>query len=358
MACAMAQTESEEGEPIAPSNDDPVSYETTVANDAIAPSDENVDTPSEEPNKVVESSQETTASEVESENVPVPEAAPESPTESNAEPEPSNIENQENPSSGDDTDAQNNSSEASEVATTASTVDDGDSNEANSNSETDSNLPDDSNDNSAATTSPDISSTDGLPASSSENPTTDTPASPTPAPEFTCQSVGRFPHPDSCEKYYYCWDTVHSYAEFSCHRAFDPVNKLCVNNYAACPLAPTCEADKQVFPFPDDKSAFFECKLEKDDEAVSPVYEIRKEECARGREFNAELGYCTTPPSETGSTERFECTGVGIFIDYSSEIHYIECVIKSISKGTLKAIRRKCPKYTVFSAVDKQCVPL
>lgn len=184
----------------------------------------------------------------------------------------------------------------------------------------------------------------------------------TPSPEFTCKSVGRFPVPDSCEKYYYCWDAVHSYAIFSCSKVFDPVSKRCVDNYALCPFAPTCEADKQVLPNPDDKSSFFECKLEK--HSIPATYEIRKEDCDHGREFDEKLGFCKLispnewTSSETSNSEEFECSEVGIFINPKSDTQYYECIIKSVSKGILKAVRRKCPKPLIFSGADKECIPL
>ncbi|XP_031617353.1 uncharacterized protein LOC116337144 [Contarinia nasturtii] len=183
----------------------------------------------------------------------------------------------------------------------------------------------------------------------------------TPVPEFSCTSVGRFAVPGSCEKYYYCWDAVHAYAIFSCSKVFDPVTKRCVENYGVCPTAPKCEADKQVLPNPDDKSSFFECRLEKN--SIPSAYEIRREDCEHGREFDEELGFCKLiSPNEWTSSEvttsEHECTRVGIFIDEKSDTHYYECIVKSVSKGILKSIRRKCPKYWIFSGADKKCVPL
>lgn len=333
MACAIAQDDT------VTTADEDVSNAVTVATDTSSPSDVSDGT--------VDSN---------------PVATTEDQTETSSETGSSDNDNQENASPSDNIDT-NNGDNVSEVTTNTLPVDDGDS--SNSNGETDnSNSSTEHNGDSASTIPSDETPDQPSP------PATAAPTSPTsestlaPAPEFTCQSVGRFPHPESCEKYYFCWDTVHSYATFSCPKVFDPVSKRCVDNYAVCPLAPTCETDKQVLPFPDDKTVYFECKLEKDKNAVTPVYEIRKEECEKGREFDAESGYCRLitstewTSSESGSSERFECNGTGIYIDYSSEKHYIECVVKSVCKGILKAVRRKCPKYTVFSAVDKQCIPL
>lgn len=228
--------------------------------------------------------------------------------------------------------------------------------------------------NSSKTTPADVDTTEptttSSPTTMTPDPTTTTiaPTTPTPIPEFNCTTVGRFPYPDSCEKYYYCWDTVHNYAIFSCHGVFDPVAKRCVSNYAVCASAPSCEADEQVLPYPDDKHSFFICKLKK--HSVPAEYELRKEGCARGREFVEGLGYCKliipsdqpsyddSSSSSESSSGRFECTHVGIFIDFSSETHYIECIVKSVSKGVLKTIRRKCPKNTAFSAIDKKCVAI
>lgn len=335
MACALAQDSTD---PVSTESED-VSNAVTIATDTSSPSDDSDGT--------VESN---------------PVATSEDQTEISTETGSSDNDNQENASPSDSS-VTNNGDEVSEVTTSASTVEDGESNNSNDSNNGNSNSSPENNEDSATTPtdetpeqpSPSVTAAPILPTS---EPT------PAPTPEFTCQSVGRFPHPESCEKYYFCWDTVHSYAIFSCPKVFDPVSKRCVDNYAVCPLAPTCDADKQILPFPDDKTAYFECKLEKDKNAVTPVYEIRKEECEKGREFDAELGYCRLitstewTSSESGSSERFECNGIGTYIDYSSETHYIECVVKSVCKGILKAVRRKCPKYTVFSAVDKQCIPL
>lgn len=346
MACALSQDVNTDPVPEDVSAEgENVSNAVTVATDTSGPSDDNPDAENEEIG--------------ESDLNPI--ATSENQTEKSTKTGSSETDNEENASPSDNS-STNNGDEVSKVTTSASPVEGGDS--SNSIGETDESNndnfnPSTENNEDSATTTP----SDETPEQPS-SPVTAAPTTSAPTPEFTCQSVGRFPHPDSCEKYYFCWDTIHSYAVFSCPKVFDPVSKRCVDNYAVCPLAPTCETDKQVLPFPDDKTAYFECKLEKDKNAVTPVYEIRKEECEKGREFDSELGYCRLitstewTSSESGSSERFECNGIGTYIDYSSETHYIECVIKSVCKGILKAVRRKCPKYTVFSAVDKQCIPL
>lgn len=151
---------------------------------------------------------------------------------------------------------------------------------------------------------------------------------------------------------------------FACTGAFDPVSQYCGNNYAACALAPKCEVDRQVFPYPDNKFTFFRCKLQKDEEqAVIPVYELHKGDCKKGLKFDAELGYYTLPltewvSGESGSAERFECSRVGKFIDFSSGFHYIACVVESVPKSKLKPIQRKCPMHTVFSGEKMECIRL
>lgn len=191
----------------------------------------------------------------------------------------------------------------------------------------------------------------------------------TAAPEFKCDSVGRFECPHSCEKYYFCWDTTGDHAVFSCphHKAFDPVTQLCVHNYAVCAAAPKCEVDRQIVSDPNDKASFFECRLNEsddDDDESTETFEVRKQECAEGREFDADLGYCALIPQEDdGSTdestaEKQDCTQVGISIDFANESRYFECIVKNVAKGKLKLIHHKCPKYHVFSMEDKKCIPL
>lgn len=190
----------------------------------------------------------------------------------------------------------------------------------------------------------------------------------TEAPEFKCDSVGRFACSHSCEKYYFCWDTTGDHAVFECphHRAFDPITQLCVHNFAVCAAAPKCEVDRQIAANPDDKTTFFECRSEEkddDDEDSTETFEVRKQDCADGREYDANLGYCTITPVEDGSTddssaEKPDCTETGISIDFSNESRYYECIVKSVAKGKLKLIHHKCPKYHVFSMEDKKCIPL
>lgn len=190
------------------------------------------------------------------------------------------------------------------------------------------------------------------------------PTEPTEASEFSCQSVGRFEVPNDCEKYFFCWDTDHGYAIFSCShgRAFDPKSKLCVDNFAVCSSAPKCEKDKQIFTDPERNTSYFECKLHGD--GLLSYFELRKEDCAKGREFNAASGFCKKIlddediSSESDSSEKFECRESGIFIDFEDETKFYECIVKNVAKGQLKTVHRKCPKYHVFSWADKACILL
>ncbi|XP_031619123.1 uncharacterized protein LOC116338165 [Contarinia nasturtii] len=187
--------------------------------------------------------------------------------------------------------------------------------------------------------------------------TTSTSAS---VPKFSCTSVGRFPYPDSCAKYYYCWDTLNNHAIFSCPKVFHPETKRCVENYSVCASAPNCTYDKQVLANPDDRYSFFECNLNKNSDPY--VYEIRRGECEKGREFDEQLGFCKLVSDEWASSENhsewFECSTVGIFIDFSSDTHYVQCVVKSISKGILRPCRHKCPANSIFNGIDMKCQEL
>lgn len=181
------------------------------------------------------------------------------------------------------------------------------------------------------------------------------------APGFTCEHVGRFEYPNSCDKYYYCWDTEHAYAIFHCPRAFDPVSKHCVDHFNGCRFAPTCEADRSVFAYPDDKTAYFECRANK--KAGVITYQIEREYCSKGREFNPNVGYCELINDDGNEhnhepSDHFVCNKVGIFIDFTNESRYYECIVKNVSRGELKVIRRKCPKDTMFSGESNTCIPI
>lgn len=111
-------------------------------------------------------------------------------------------------------------------------------------------------------------------------------------------------------------------------------------------------------PNPNDKETFFECKLEDNDD-LTETFEVRKYSCGYDREFDADLGYCKLTLQEDGSADaKEECTEAGIYIDFSNESRYFECIVKSVTKGKLKLIHHKCPKYHVFSMTDKKCIPL
>lgn len=273
------------------------------------------------------------------------------------------IENSETENTATANDDSNGESENSEAATTAATTaapQDDNAGSTNENVE--------SSDNAADTTSDATATAEATTAAPVEEDPSSTASPTTEAPEFKCDSVGRFACSHSCEKYYFCWDTTGDHAVFECphHRAFDPITQLCVHNFAVCAAAPKCEVDRQVSPNPDDKTTFFECKLEEnddEDEDSTETFEVRKHDCADGREFDANLGYCAIVPQDDGSSdensgEKQDCTEAGIFIDFSNESRYYECTVKSVSKGKLKLHHHKCPKYHVFSMEDKKCIPL
>lgn len=167
--------------------------------------------------------------------------------------------------------------------------------------------------------------------------------------EFKCNSIGRFAHRNSCEKYYFCWDISGVYATFDCpnKQAFDPVTQLCVYNYAVCALAPKCTLDKRILPNQNDNSTYFVCKLRH----LSRQFVLRKQNCADGREFDTNVGYCVSKfldddisTDSNDSSETIECEKPGTFIDchYSNGPTCYECKVKSVSNGTFKLIRQKC----------------
>lgn len=168
---------------------------------------------------------------------------------------------------------------------------------------------------------------------------------------FKCDSVGRFAYPGACEKYYYCWAAGEAHAVFTCpHRkAFDPMTRACVFNFAVCADAPKCNFNKRILPNPNDKSTFFACKFR----LLSKEFALRKHDCAAGREFDAALGYCKSkihvlddvipPDSESDPIEHVVSKEPGIFFEYyySNQCEHYECSVKSVSRGTLKLMRRK-----------------
>lgn len=175
----------------------------------------------------------------------------------------------------------------------------------------------------------------------------------TKASEFKCDKVGRFIYSGSCEKYYFCWDAFHEHAIFTCpdNRAFDPITRRCVYNFAVCASAPKCKPGKRILPNPNDKFTFFKCKFR----YLSKKIVLRKQDCADGREFNADLGYCKSIfdydsiSSDSGdSSENVECEKPGLFIDYLDHSKCYECIVKSVSKGSLKLIRHECHKFKIY----------
>lgn len=170
----------------------------------------------------------------------------------------------------------------------------------------------------------------------------------TKATEFECDNVGRFAYSGICEKYYFCWDIGEVYAVFTCphKKAFDPMTRLCVYNFAVCAVAPKCKHDKRILPNANDNSTFFVCKFR----YLSNKFVLRKQHCAAGREFDAEFGYCKSKflndddfsSDSSDSFENVECEKPGVFIDYhSNDTKYYECILESVSKGTIKLIRHK-----------------
>lgn len=167
------------------------------------------------------------------------------------------------------------------------------------------------------------------------------------ATEFKCDNVGRFAYPGSCEKYYFCWNIGGFYAIFICphKKAFDPVTRHCVYNFAVCAGAQKCKFNKHILPNSNDNSTFFVCKFR----YLSNKFVLRKQDCAAGREFDVEFGYCKSKfldddisSDSSDSFEHVECEKPGVFIDYhSNDSKYFECIVKSVSKGTFKLIRHK-----------------
>lgn len=152
----------------------------------------------------------------------------------------------------------------------------------------------------APPSSPEISSntfTVYIPLNSDEEieaPTLDGPS------EFRCPHVGRFAHPSSCEKYYFCWDALHDRAEFTCpfDDAFNPKTQQCEMDFSVCDMAPKCEHDGQLLPNREDNSTYFECRFTKhfsdeDEDDSAKNYRLHKEHCADGGEFDDDLGYCS-----------------------------------------------------------------
>lgn len=140
------------------------------------------------------------------------------------------------------------------------------------------------------------------------------------------------------------------------------VSQHCVINYGVCASAPKCDHDKEIKPNPDNKWTFFQCKLDQDN---ANGFKLHCIPCDDDREYDDKLGYCKLP-SVNGElvadanqlTDGKTCSESGLFIDYDDDTRYYECVVESVAKGILKAIRYKCPIYHVFSMQDRKCVPL
>lgn len=192
-----------------------------------------------------------------------------------------------------------------------------------------------------------------------------------PPPEFKCKRVGRFAHPSSCEKYYFCWDAVHDHAVFTCpyFEAFNPKTQRCEMDFAVCDIAPKCQFDLQMLPNPEDNSTYFECRItHSSDENESEdrnQYRLYMEHCGYRGLFDAKLGYCKLTAEHADdslendendeSKNKMECKDAGIFIDHSDESRYFECIVKNV---TYTKIHQICPHRYVFSMADKRCIKL
>lgn len=212
--------------------------------------------------------------------------------------------------------------------------------------------------------------TNPMPKENSDIEMSDSKTEPSVLPEIVCEKVGRFAYPNSCDKYYFCWDTVNNiYAIFTCPEVFDPQTKRCSKDYGVCKTGPKCEFDKQIWPNPSDVTTFFECTTKSKVPGEEPATVAIKQKCAKLREYDAELGYCKLSSEnelllddsvESDSEESLDgtsCTTKGVLIDFKKESRYYECVVKSVAKGILKLIRRRCPTLHVFSYDDKKCIP-
>lgn len=177
--------------------------------------------------------------------------------------------------------------------------------------------------------------------------------------EFKCSRAGRFAHPNSCEKYYTCWDSIHNPTEFNCssNYAFNPKSQSCEINYSACDLAPKCDFDGQLLPSRENNSTYFECHL-----FGSSITGLYKKHCDNGVAFDADLACCKLTDDDdddssmNNKSQKMKCNEAGVFIDYSDESRFYECIAKN---ETYIAIHQSCPKdYNeyVFSMADKRCI--
>lgn len=182
--------------------------------------------------------------------------------------------------------------------------------------------------------------------------------------EVECKNLGRFAHPSSCTKYYFCWDDSGWPREFKCpeHKAFDPISQRCVINYGVCAYAPKCKHHKQTIPNPDNRWSFFECFLK---ENKSNDFELRYIACADDRVYDDKFGYCKFLSANderiVDSDEFIDdsiCDKAGVFLDYEDDTRFYECVVKNVASGLLKAVHHKCPMYHIFSMHDRICIPL
>lgn len=186
-----------------------------------------------------------------------------------------------------------------------------------------------------------------------------------PTSEFECKSIGRIPNPNNCHEYYFCWHTPGPFHLFSCRsRVFDAKTKECVRDWAACSSTPKCQKLGDIMVNPTDKNSYFKCYQNKNSNDSMQLV-VHKKKCAYNYVFDMNLGFCKAPHQETEAIsaeneddKEFECTSVGVFIDFSDETKYFECILTDVSNGILKKVQENCPKRHVFSFRDKKCIPL
>lgn len=115
-----------------------------------------------------------------------------------------------------------------------------------------------------------------------------------------------------------------------------------------------------MYPYPDDKKSFWQAKSHKDKGVTT--WELHRENCAIGREFSSDYGFCVEAEAQSAesidSEQQFVCRRAGKFIDYTSDTKYYECTVKSVSHGVLKLKERKCKKGEIFNGDEKHCVPV
>lgn len=346
--------------------------DTTCDDNAASPctlneteSDETVDEAEPQPTETPSNS-EAEPTESPSETEPESTEAPNEPSEEN---EDGNDGSEVSTPGGEDDEAETTSGNSDPNESESSTADDanGENGSGESTEPSDSDGSDTSTTNVNELTSESNSVSDG--SSSSTSPEESTTTSET--PEFTCEGVGRFPHPTDCQKYNFCWDLEHPYVTFTCKAklVYNAHLGRCAEDWSACPNAPQCVANHQVLAVPNDNRFYFICK--NIGSPLLPQFVIHKKECDKHSTFDQDLLVCVLNGIDDGegsdsSSEsqehhekvKFECSEAGIFPDFFDDSKYYECIIKNIIKGKLKTHHRSCPKNHVFSLQDQLCIPI